>query len=184
MTPKLSRLETALRHALEKGVDEEIAASRSSGQSLQLNLRLLPVHRPAGKLPGDSPLFAAIRNVDAHIGNRSRLERSSTDANIPLSLGIPRNLDRVAEEELRRLAHSGRMVRSCGPITRPEAPVSYRRSLSSDSNRKSALASFPDCDAVAFNFVVAAIEQIPRPGHLARVSRHRQFQRCSLAVEQ
>ena len=47
------------------------------------------VPRPAGKLPPNSPLLATIRDVDRYLGNRSRLERSSTDANIPLSLGIP-----------------------------------------------------------------------------------------------
>ncbi len=45
--------------------------------------------RPAGALPKDSPLLATMRSVDSYLGNRSRLERSSTDANIPLSLGIP-----------------------------------------------------------------------------------------------
>jgi hypothetical protein len=34
-------------------------------------------------------LLQTIRDVDRFLGNRSRLERSSTDANIPLSLGIP-----------------------------------------------------------------------------------------------
>ena len=37
----------------------------------------------------DAPLVTAIRNVDRYLGNKSRLERSSTDANIPLSMGIP-----------------------------------------------------------------------------------------------
>ena len=45
--------------------------------------------RPAGELPGDSPLLAALDAADARLGNRSRRERSSTDANIPLSVGIP-----------------------------------------------------------------------------------------------
>ena len=45
--------------------------------------------RPAGTLPDDSPLLQTIRDADRFLGNRSRLERSSTDANIPLSLGIP-----------------------------------------------------------------------------------------------
>jgi acetylornithine deacetylase/succinyl-diaminopimelate desuccinylase-like protein len=55
---------------------------------LQLSFRSLGT-RPAGKLPDDSPLVTTIRDVDSFLGNRSRLERSSTDANIPLSLGIP-----------------------------------------------------------------------------------------------
>jgi acetylornithine deacetylase/succinyl-diaminopimelate desuccinylase-like protein len=45
--------------------------------------------RPAAALPDDSPLLGYLRAVDAHLGIRSHLDTSSTDANIPLSLGIP-----------------------------------------------------------------------------------------------
>ncbi len=85
---ELAKLEAALRDALQAGVKEETSATRSPADALQLNIRSLGT-RPAGKLPDDSPLVAAIRNVDRYLGNRSRLERSSTDANIPLSMGIP-----------------------------------------------------------------------------------------------
>ncbi|MBZ5695400.1 MAG: M20/M25/M40 family metallo-hydrolase [Acidobacteriia bacterium] len=85
---ELSRLEAALRDAMQSGVNSEIAFWRAGNSSLQLSTRSLGT-RPAGKLPDDSPLVAAIRNVDRYLGNRSRLERSSTDANIPLSMGIP-----------------------------------------------------------------------------------------------
>jgi tripeptide aminopeptidase len=46
-------------------------------------------NRPASSLPADSPLLRTIRAVDAHLGIRARLDCSSTDANIPLSMGIP-----------------------------------------------------------------------------------------------
>jgi tripeptide aminopeptidase len=85
---ELGRLETALREAMQAGVKEEISATQSAAGALELNFRSLGT-RPAGKLPDDSPLVLAIRNVDRYLGNRSRLERSSTDANIPLSTGIP-----------------------------------------------------------------------------------------------
>jgi tripeptide aminopeptidase len=85
---ELGRLETALREAMQAGVKEEISATQSAAGALELNFRSLGT-RPAGKLPDDSPLVLAIRNVDRYLGNRSRLERSSTDANIPLSMGIP-----------------------------------------------------------------------------------------------
>jgi acetylornithine deacetylase/succinyl-diaminopimelate desuccinylase-like protein len=84
---ELARLEAALRRALQSGVNEELAATHSSNSMLQLSFRSLGT-RPAGKLPEDSPLVTTIREVDTYLGNRSRLERSSTDANIPLSLGI------------------------------------------------------------------------------------------------
>lgn len=85
---ELGRLESALRDAIQSGLDSEIAATKSPSDALQLTIRSLGT-RPAGKLPDDSPLLATVRNVDRYLGNRSRLERSSTDANIPLSMGIP-----------------------------------------------------------------------------------------------
>jgi len=85
---ELSRLESALRDAMQTGLKAELSATKSPGDSLQLNIRPLGT-RPAGSLPDDSPLLATIRDVDRYLGNRSRLERSSTDANIPLSMGIP-----------------------------------------------------------------------------------------------
>jgi len=45
--------------------------------------------RPAAALPDNAPILQCIRAVDAHLGIRSHLDTSSTDANIPLSLGIP-----------------------------------------------------------------------------------------------
>ncbi len=85
---ELGRLESSLREAMQSGVNDEISGSQAGRDALQLRFRSLG-NRPAGKLPDDSPLLATIRSVDRYLGNRSRLERSSTDANIPLSLGIP-----------------------------------------------------------------------------------------------
>lgn len=85
---ELGRLEANLRQAMQLGMKDEIGASRSRNDSLQIEFRSLG-SRPAGKLGASSPLLAAIRSVDDFLGNRSRLEASSTDANIPLSLGIP-----------------------------------------------------------------------------------------------
>ena len=45
--------------------------------------------RPAADLPRESPLMEAIKAVDRHLGLRTDLRLGSTDANIPLSLGIP-----------------------------------------------------------------------------------------------
>ena len=45
--------------------------------------------RPAAHLPADSPLLEALRAVDRHLGLRTDLRLGSTDANIPLSLGVP-----------------------------------------------------------------------------------------------
>ena len=85
---ELDRLESALRDAMQAGVKEEVLATRSASESLKLDIRSLGT-RPAGKLPDNSPLLETIRDVDSYLGNSSHPERSSTDANIPLSLNIP-----------------------------------------------------------------------------------------------
>jgi len=92
---ELNRLESSLRDAMSAGVRAENASSSANDDYAQLNphsleIKFVPLGtRPAGKLPNDSPLLATMRSVDSYLGNRARLERSSTDANIPLSLGIP-----------------------------------------------------------------------------------------------
>jgi tripeptide aminopeptidase len=90
---ELAKLETFLRDSIQSGIDEEMAAARDRGMaggtsSLDLKVSVLGV-RPAGELPENSPLLAALLAADTRLGNRSRRERSSTDANIPLSVGIP-----------------------------------------------------------------------------------------------
>jgi tripeptide aminopeptidase len=84
---QLTRLEAALRDAIQSGVNEEMAAQRGASQ-LEATFSSLGV-RPSGKLAENSDLLAAITSVDAFLNNPSRRERSSTDANVPLSLGIP-----------------------------------------------------------------------------------------------
>jgi len=85
---ELARLESALRECIATGVRDEMesARDRSKGK-LESAVELLG-SRPGGELAADSPLLAALRSADEIVGNQSRIERSSTDANIPLSLGI------------------------------------------------------------------------------------------------
>src|SRR5229473_507197 len=85
---ELTRLESALRECIIAGVRDEMesARDRSKGR-LEWKVELLG-SRPGGELAPDSPLLAALRAADEFVGNQSRIERSSTDANIPLSLGI------------------------------------------------------------------------------------------------
>jgi acetylornithine deacetylase/succinyl-diaminopimelate desuccinylase-like protein len=89
---ELERLEIALRRAIADGIDAEMTAAHDAGRveapRLVSKFNSLGV-RPVGELPADSPLLDAVRDADRFLGNRSHLERSSTDANIPLSLGIP-----------------------------------------------------------------------------------------------
>ena len=84
---EIKRLDAAVRKAFQRGLDEELEANGRSAP-LELSYKMLGT-RPGGVLPEDSPLLAAARDADRILRNSSRLEISSTDANIPLSLGIP-----------------------------------------------------------------------------------------------
>jgi tripeptide aminopeptidase len=89
---ELATLEGLLRDAVKVGIDEEMSAARERGMAGSANLLNLKINvlgvRPAGELAENSPLLAALTAADNQLGNRSRRERSSTDANIPLSVGI------------------------------------------------------------------------------------------------
>ncbi len=90
---ELAAIETQLRDAVKVGIDEEMSAARERGMAGSSNLLNLKINvlgvRPAGELAENSPLLAALLAADNQLGNRSRRERSSTDANIPLSMSIP-----------------------------------------------------------------------------------------------
>src|SRR5207248_9394623 len=78
----------ALRESIDAGVRDEMDPPRDRSRgALEWKVELLG-SRPGGELSPDSPLLAALRAADEFIGNQSRIERSSTDANIPLSMGI------------------------------------------------------------------------------------------------
>jgi tripeptide aminopeptidase len=85
---ELVRLESALRECISAGIRDEQEASRDRSKGkLDWKVEMLG-SRPGGEVAPDSPLVAALRAADATVGNESRVERSSTDANIPLSVGI------------------------------------------------------------------------------------------------
>lgn len=89
---EMERLERALRHALEQAVELEsgLSEKRASGQrrALALSCEVLVIgNRPAGELSAQSRLLQVIRAVDGQLGNTAQIQRASTDANIPLSLG-------------------------------------------------------------------------------------------------
>jgi len=85
---EITRMDSALRDCIAAGVKDEMdnARDRSRGK-LDWKVNLIG-SRPGGELSADSPLLAALRSADEFVDNKSRIERSSTDANIPLSLGI------------------------------------------------------------------------------------------------
>jgi acetylornithine deacetylase/succinyl-diaminopimelate desuccinylase-like protein len=91
-TGQLIRLEVALHRAVEDAVTRANAHTARLTISDRASLRFTIDKigdRPAATLPDDSPLLSALRAVDRHLGINSDLRLGSTDANIPLSLGIP-----------------------------------------------------------------------------------------------
>jgi acetylornithine deacetylase/succinyl-diaminopimelate desuccinylase-like protein len=85
---ELVKLESALRECIAAGVRDETESARDRTKGkLEWKVELLG-SRPGGELPAHSPLLAALRAADEYVGNQSRIERSSTDANVPLSNGI------------------------------------------------------------------------------------------------
>jgi tripeptide aminopeptidase len=87
---EIDRLERALRVAIDHAVASENKASARQGtrrpQAVQSEIVEIG-NRPAGELSPNARLLKVIRAVDAQLGNTAQVQRASTDANIPLSLG-------------------------------------------------------------------------------------------------
>jgi len=94
---QLVRLEVALHRAVEDAVESanadfalrnKLRGGRLSHGRVSYSIETIG-NRPAAELPADSPLLDALKAVDRHLGLRTDLRLGSTDANIPLSLGVP-----------------------------------------------------------------------------------------------
>lgn len=83
---KMDEMVTALYDAVARAEETE----NSRAISCRVTARVKEIgSRPAASLPANAPILGFLRAVDAHLGIRSRLDCASTDANIPLSLGVP-----------------------------------------------------------------------------------------------
>lgn len=90
---EMERLEHALRRALNRAVEDETMAAemrspaqrRPSGVSCEV---VVIGNRPAGELQPGARILQVLRAVDAQLSNAAQVQRASTDANIPLSLGL------------------------------------------------------------------------------------------------
>jgi acetylornithine deacetylase/succinyl-diaminopimelate desuccinylase-like protein len=83
---RIGELASLLSTCVERAVD--IENQRSTGGKISARLKEIGA-RPGGQLPEDAPILSAIRAVDAHLGIKAHLDCASTDANVPLSLGLP-----------------------------------------------------------------------------------------------
>jgi tripeptide aminopeptidase len=81
----MDEMAAQLTEVVEQALEAE--NQRASGAKVTAKIREIG-SRPGGRLAEDSALFRALRAVDAHLGIRAQLDCASTDANIPLSLGL------------------------------------------------------------------------------------------------
>lgn len=88
---QLVRMEVALHRAVEDAVQLANGAAKKAGTAARglLTFRIDAIgDRPAGMLAPDSDLLETLRAVDRHLNLRTDLRLGSTDANIPLALGV------------------------------------------------------------------------------------------------
>ncbi|MBS1853382.1 MAG: M20/M25/M40 family metallo-hydrolase [Acidobacteria bacterium] len=89
---EIERLEQAMRAALDHAVGEETrlvqARTTPARRPVGLSYEVVTIgNRPAGELDPQARILQVIRAVDTQLGNAAQVQRASTDANIPLSLG-------------------------------------------------------------------------------------------------
>ncbi len=90
---EMERLEQSMRQALNRAVEDETVTAemrstvqkRPSGVSCEV---VVIGNRPAGELQPGAKILHALRAVDSQLSNSAQVQRASTDANIPLSLGL------------------------------------------------------------------------------------------------
>jgi tripeptide aminopeptidase len=89
---EIERLELELRRAIDQATQEEerrgIETRAASTGSWSLETEILLIgSRPGGQLDPNARILQIARAVDAHLGNTAQVQRASTDANIPISMG-------------------------------------------------------------------------------------------------
>lgn len=85
---ELLRLDAYFRRAVREAADDENRLSRKGDRPLQADLQLIG-NRPGGETPASSAIVEVASAATRSLGFTPVLEQSSTDSNIPISLGIP-----------------------------------------------------------------------------------------------
>ena len=85
---ELRRLDAFFRRAMKEAAEEENAVRRPGDPPLKLHVEMIG-ERPSGETPADSPLVKLALETTRLLGVEPRLDQSSTDSNLPISLGIP-----------------------------------------------------------------------------------------------
>ncbi len=82
---RINELASFLTSCVEKAL--EVENERASGGKVSGRIKEIG-SRPGGQLSDGAYILTVMRAVDQHLAIRSRLDCASTDANIPLSLGL------------------------------------------------------------------------------------------------
>lgn len=88
---ELLKAEEFIINAFKEAVEEENQIWGITDPELQVHLEMTPIgNRPAGMRPDDCPVVQTARSAQKALGiELTRLSVASTDANAPMSLGIP-----------------------------------------------------------------------------------------------
>jgi len=83
---KLDEIAALLTSTVERALETE--NERATGGKVTAKIKEIG-SRPGGRLADDAYILQAVRAVDSYMGIRSHLDCASTDANVPLSMGLP-----------------------------------------------------------------------------------------------
>jgi acetylornithine deacetylase/succinyl-diaminopimelate desuccinylase-like protein len=84
---RLFQIDEILQASIHKGVDEA-NDMRTRGPELTVDVEMIG-NRPSGEIDPENPSIQRAMAATHYFGNEPNLVRSSTDSNVPISLGIP-----------------------------------------------------------------------------------------------
>lgn len=82
---RLDEIAALLTSTVERALEME--NDRATGAKVTAKIKEIG-SRPGGRLRDDAYILQAVRGVDSYLGIRSHLDCASTDANVPLSMGL------------------------------------------------------------------------------------------------
>jgi di/tripeptidase len=85
---ELAKLDKTFLSLMQQAADEENAARSTREGAITVDPKLIG-DRPSGQTSHDSPIVQTAAAVVQAVGMKPRFSFSSTDSNIPISLGIP-----------------------------------------------------------------------------------------------
>jgi acetylornithine deacetylase/succinyl-diaminopimelate desuccinylase-like protein len=84
---QLNKIDEIMKRAVERALEEQNARKRR-GEPLEVEVEMLG-NRPSGTVEPSTPLIQRALAATRHFGVEPQLETGSTDANVPISLGVP-----------------------------------------------------------------------------------------------